>query len=578
MVNSYFCFSVKANCSGLFRCRNSNLCISRTKVCNGVAECPQFDDELLCDRTCQQDCECHGVTMKCDFHETQNLTFPLETRKLDLSNSDLHDSTIILVDNILLAEMNLSSSMFSDMNNLIFGTYHNLLSLDLSYNNIEVIPKYAFQGLRYLRTLLFDGNFLLHTIYPHSFSGLSRLPSLVLTHANLISLPKDTFKGLDNLETLNLSDNSIQNIDSQAFAGLRSLKNLDIQKNRITEFSDGIFLGLESLESIVSDVFVFCCLKPVSVKDESCFPEQDEFSSCSDMIKDATLRVCLWIIGLCALVGNFTVVVYRIYYDKESLLKHYGIFIMSLHIADFLMGLYAIIIASADAVFRGTYFWNNYSWRFGGLCKLAGMLSLVSSSVLFQLLITIDRFIIIKYPFVHLHFDKIVAQCISGFVFLISLVIAIIPMVPGSYFDGNLYSGSAVCIALPLTHVRTIGWEFSFGTLIAFNFLLFVIIAGFQLMIYREITGTIPELMISQKRDDFAISQNIFLVVFSDFLCWSFLGVMGLYFFFHLLLKLRFITLHRSIDIRCIHLYYRVFFMNSTNQSIPKWARMSSTK
>lgn len=518
----------------MFRCRNSNLCISRQKVCNGVAECPQFDDELLCDRTCQNNCECHNVTMKCGFHETQNLTFPLETRKLDLSNSDLDGSTIILVENILLAEMNLSSSMFSDLNNLVFGNYHNLLSLDLSFNNIEVIPKYAFQGLRHLKTLLFYGNFLLHTIYPHSFSGLSRLPSLVLTHANLKSLPKDTFKGLDNLEILNLSDSRIKNIDNQAFAGLRSLKQLDIQKNRITEFSDGIFMGLKSLESIVSDVFVFCCLKPVSVRDENCFPEQDEFSSCTDMIKDDTLRVCLWIIGLCALVGNCTIVVYRLFYDRESLSKRYGIFIMSLGIADFLMGLYAIIIASADAVFRGTYFWNDNSWRFGGLCKLAGMLSLVSSecSVLFQLFITIDRFIVIKYPFVHIHFGKIVAQYISGFIFLISLIIAIIPMVPGSYFDGNFYSGSAVCIALPLTHVRTIGWEFSFGTLITFNFLLFVIIAGFQLVIYREITGTIPELMTNQKRDDFAISQNIFLVVFSDFLCWSFLGVMGLYFYF----------------------------------------------
>ena len=511
------------------------MCLNPQKVCDGFADCPHFDDELLCRGTCPNDCECDAFTMKCGIQETQNLTFPLYVRKLDLSNSDLRSPKILLADNMLLAEMNLSSSMFSDLNKLIFGNDHNLFSLDLSFNNIEVIPMYAFRGLKHLKKLLIHGNVLLHTIYPHAFEGLTRLPSLVIRHAQLQIVTKDTLIGLDNLETLNMTESNIKRIDDFAFTGLHKLKSLDIHQNSITEFSAGIFQGLESLEKIVSDMFVFCCLKPLSVKEENCFPLRDEFSFCTDMMKTDSLRICLWVIGLSGLIGNVAVVFYRIIYDRASLSKGHGIFITSLGTADFLMGIYLIIIASADAMFRGTYVWNDISRRYGTLCKLAGVLSTVSSecSVLFLFFITIDRFIIIKYPFGQIRFSKTLAQATSCVVFMIGILLATIPLMPGaSYFDGTFYSRSAVCLTLPLTRDRPSGWEFSFGIFIIFNFLLFIIFAGFQMAIFREITSILGQIKSNRKRQDMTVARNLFLVVFSDFLCWCPVGVMGLYIFY----------------------------------------------
>lgn len=520
----------KPMCHGLHRCHNSNICIIPSKRCNGVLECPESDDELLCNTICPPECQCHGLTMKCIYDGNGNLTFPTNMRKLDLSSSNLQTSYIILEDNFNLAELNLSSSEIVDLRHVTFGQYTNLYSFDLSFNKLAVIPRYAFKMMFHLKTLLLHGNTLLRTVFPESFVGLISLPVLLFERTQLNTLTENTFTGLDNLRTLNLTGSGIQNIEDRAFLGLRNLKSLDITRNSITQFSKDIFEGLEHLENIYSDSFVFCCLRPSSVKEENCLPGRDEFSSCADMMRNDILRTCLWVIGLCALVGNFIVIGYRVLYDRTSLSKGHGIFITSLGTADFLMGIYMLTIASADAMFRGKYVWNDLSWRYGVPCKIAGVLSTVSSecSVLFLFLITIDRFIAIKYPFGDVRFGKNSALFFSCSVFFVSTVVAILPLISGWYFDGNFYSRSAVCLALPLTRDKPVGWEYSFGIFIVFNFILFLVIAGIQLVIYREVKNTLGQVRSTQKRQDLTIARNLFVIVFSDFLCWFPVGVMGL--------------------------------------------------
>lgn len=517
-------------CNGLLRCHNSNICIIPNKRCNGFHECPESDDELLCNTICPTECQCHGLTMKCIYDGSGNLTFPTNMRKIDLSSSNLQTSYILLEDNFNLAELNLSSSEIVDLRHVTFGQHSNLYSLDFSFNKLAVIPRYAFKMLFHLKMLLLHGNTLLRTVFPESFVGLISLPVLVFESTQLNTLTENTFIGLENLRTLNLSGSGIQNIEDRAFLGLRNLKSLDIRRNSITQFSSEIFEGLEQLENIYSDAFVFCCLRPSSVKEENCLPGRDEFSSCDDMMRNDILRTCLWVIGLCALVGNFIVIGYRVLYDRTSLSKGHGIFITSLGTADFLMGIYMLTIASADAMFRGKYVWNDLSWRYGVPCKIAGVLSTLSSecSVLFLFFITIDRFTAIKYPFGDIRFGRKLALFISCSVFFVSTVVAILPLIPGWYFDGNFYSRSAVCLALPLTRDKPVGWEYSFGIFIVFNFILFLVIAGIQLVIYREVKNTLGQVRSTQKRQDLTIARNLFVVVFSDFLCWFPVGVMGM--------------------------------------------------
>ncbi|VDI79049.1 Hypothetical predicted protein [Mytilus galloprovincialis] len=518
----------KPLCSGLFRCHSSHLCLNPDKRCNGFADCPKFDDELLCHTECAGTCKCHGFTRKCIFENISEISFVSEIRKIDLSLSNLSSSTLKLKANILLAELNVSSTELNDLKRLEFGQFHNLLILDISFNQLTAIPKHVFRGLTHLKSILLLGNHFLENIYPESFSGLDSLPMISLRENNLYTLIEHTFIGLTNLQSLNLTDNKIKMVEDRSFASLGNLKILDIRRNKITTFQKSIFEGLINLRKLYSDAFVFCCLRPDSVKEEDCLPARDEFSSCSDMMRNDILRTCLWIIGICGLFGNLFVLAYRIIYDRKSLSKSYGIFITSLGTSDCLMGIYMLTIASADVMFRGNYVWNDLSWRYGVSCKIAGILSTVSSesSVVFLFLITIDRFIAVRYPFGEIRFGKKSAKRISVVVFLTSFILAVIPLFPGSYFDGNFYSRSAVCLALPLTRDKPNGWEYSFGIFIVFNFILFLIIAVTQLVIYKEVTNPI-QIRSTKKNQDLTIARKLFLVVFSDFLCWFPVGVMG---------------------------------------------------
>ncbi|XP_076115699.1 uncharacterized protein LOC143083057 [Mytilus galloprovincialis] len=451
---------------GYFKCQNS-YCIPPKLFCNGIQDCPRGEDEYNCSKPL-----CSGL-FRC------------------------HSS-------------------------------HLCLNPDKRCNGFADCPKFDDELLCHTECAGTCNHFL-ENIYPESFSGLDSLPMISLRENNLYILIEHTFIGLTNLQSLNLTDNKIKMVEDRSFASLGNLKILDIRRNKITTFQKSIFEGLINLKKLYSDAFVFCCLRPDSVKEEDCLPARDEFSSCSDMMRNDILRTCLWIIGICGLFGNLFVLAYRIIYDRKSLSKSYGIFITSLGTSDCLMGMYMLTIASADVMFRGNYVWNDLSWRYGVACKIAGILSTVSSesSVVFLFLITIDRFIAVRYPFGEIRFGKKSAKRISVVVFLTSFILAVVPLFPGSYFDGNFYSRSAVCLALPLTRDKPNGWEYSFGIFIVFNFILFLIIAVTQLVIYKEVTNPI-QIRSTKKNQDLTIARKLFLVVFSDFLCWFPVGVMGL--------------------------------------------------
>jgi hypothetical protein len=64
------------------------------------------------------------------------------------------------------------------------------------------------------------------------------------------------------------------------------------------------------------------------------------------------LQAVLWLVGLASLFGNLGSIVYRIVYDRQRLKIGYGIFVTNLASADFLMGIYLIVIACVDSVYR----------------------------------------------------------------------------------------------------------------------------------------------------------------------------------------------------------------------------------
>ncbi|XP_072239710.1 slit homolog 1b [Leuresthes tenuis] len=119
--------------------------------------------------------------------------------------------------------------------------------LDLNGNNLTVITKTDFSGLKHLRVLHLMEN-QISTVERGAFDELKELERLRLNRNRLSQLPELLFQKNEALSRLDLSENAIQAIPRRAFRGATDLKNLQLDKNHIRCIEEGAFRALRSLE------------------------------------------------------------------------------------------------------------------------------------------------------------------------------------------------------------------------------------------------------------------------------------------------------------------------------------------
>ena len=194
------------------------------------------------------------------------------------------------------------------------------------------------------------------------------------------------------------------------------------------------------------------------------------------------------------------------------------------------MGVYLAIIGAADQVFHGTYLWKDRDWKQSVACKMAGFLSLLSSEVsaFIICLITLDRFLVLRFPFSQRRFKSRTALVASAMAFFFGFLIALFPLIPAlSHWE--FYGQTGICIPLPITRKEFPGQGYSFGIMIVLNFILFLVIAVGQVFIFWSIrANTMKHNKSTNASRDFAIAQRLAIIVVSDFLCWFPIGVLGL--------------------------------------------------
>ncbi|XP_072021876.1 relaxin receptor 1-like [Amphiura filiformis] len=97
------------------------------------------------------------------------------------------------------------------------------------------------------------------------------------------------------------------------------------------------------------------------------------------------------------------------------------------------------------------------TWRSGITCRFAGTMSILSSeaSVFFVTLISIDRFINIRFPYSRRKLRKKALVVIVTLLWLVSLALATIPSFLAGAVSYKFYDISHVCIGLPLARVET---------------------------------------------------------------------------------------------------------------------------
>ena len=273
------------------------------------------------------------------------------------------------------------------------------------------------------------------------------------------------------------------------------------------------------------DHFTLCCYARQANPDISCLSKQAGISSCDELLKNTVLKYSMWVLGLMAFLGNLVVVIWRAVSKDANRVSSF--LLANLAVADFLMGVYMLIIAYKDRELHGVYFKHDISWRASDLCKFAGVLSTMSSevSVLTLSVITVERLICIVFQFKFERWNIRKAMKIMCVVWILGLFISLIPLFNDSYFydyenNVHFYGKSAVCLPFQLSAEKHPGWEYSVAVFLALNGASFLLILIAYVSMYRTIVKASGAVRSTRANRDSAIAKRMMFIILTDFLCW----------------------------------------------------------
>ncbi|XP_072038159.1 uncharacterized protein [Amphiura filiformis] len=417
----------------------------------------------------------------CVFRDLQQLReLNLDDNKLKVIQSDLFNSFI------RLEFLSMSNNIIESLQSGVFCDLHQLRELNLDRNKIKGIQMDLFEGLTKLEILVLAANEI-ESIPSALFKDLKSLRGLHLYYNRLTEIPKDVFHqfngmplqvlvirsnkivrlypyqfaNLTDLIVLDLSNNDLEQIHSKSLSGLTNLKYLKLVSNNLNHITKNSFMGLSLQNNSYIDVDspATCCFLE-TVSRSQCVPrnEQSPYLTCKQLLPSTAVKFCTWIFGFCALFSNIVVFIWGCEKMKsksadEKQVKQV-VFITNLALADLLMGVYLIVIASVDQYYSEYFPSFANHWRKSELCKFAGFLSVLSSeaSLLFLTLIAVDRLWAFRKIFITRKlFGKLTQVLMTIFVWVTAFALS---MVSISLQDDKLHQFSDVCIGLPLAKYK----------------------------------------------------------------------------------------------------------------------------
>ncbi|XP_063960656.1 G-protein coupled receptor GRL101-like isoform X2 [Lytechinus pictus] len=455
-----------------------------------------------------------------------------------------------------LQYLNLRFNEISSIESGTFAHLRNLFFLELNDNSLSYLQPGVFSGLVNLRALALFNNEI-RGIDKGVFDDLEELQFLYLQSNNISDIQIGAFSDLGNLRILNLASNSISLLKRGVFTGLRSLQYLFFLGTELGAVDPNALTGLKSLEKMSTSDNRLCCLLAENTTCARTSPTSP-LDTCSGLYPNLALRIAGWVMGLFAIAGNGAVLFIRLRDRNKVPNKVQNTMIISLAVADILMGIYMIIITSADLKFGNEFYLRAPQWRESHVCRVAGFLGFLSSeaSVLTLTLITIDRFMSIMFPFkpelkIRHKGSMILVAAIWSFTVLLSFGLVIV-----TSYRPDVYGLSDVCLGLPL-HVEAkdtgvleiIGefffeyrvdyridesrsrppWLFSIIIFIGFNLVSFTFILICYIMIFVKSTRASKNVRNSKSMNqETKLAVRMAMIVATDLACWMPVIIMGI--------------------------------------------------
>ena len=470
-------------CPGLYRCRDSTVCVHADHMCDGWPQCPQRDDEWLCDMTCPAQCLCQGHAFLCPqpffAHGFPELRY-LDARGSGMTPFDLKNNTYIM----RLSLARCSITFLPDVK------FPNLLFLDLGHNKLTSLVMNVFMNMPNVHTLILKWNPLI-SITTSSARLLWTVRIIDVSGTHLDVLDSDFLLYFPRIQQMNMSFLGKQSVDSRGLQKVSHLTELDIRGTIIKGPVTKLFPGLKNLNKLYASSYRYCCKEvlPKIIPPPSCVAPEHFLSSCEDMLQCKLCTFSLWCVAFLAGLGNLAC--FAAYYMKSLITIPYEgsaiVFMASLQCADFCMGIYASVIVAAQGTLHGQYVQFEDTWTKSVLCNVAGFLSLLSCevSVLVIFLFTLNHVTIPCSPLTTYWFSKESAAVACGVTWFVGILLASLPLLPALSHWGR-YDQTAVCSLFLQDRDDASQQRYSIDAIHALNALICVVVSVFQVIIYEE--------------------------------------------------------------------------------------------
>ncbi len=360
----------------MVHCAEVKFCVYQTEICNNQTDCPRGEDEVSCHHfSCTAHCHCHNQAILCKKTQISEILNNLLSMKyVRFFQCNISHILVIapILSNVISSIMTLDMS-HNQLNNTCLDSSasfdSHLLSLNISYNQVP------------------DIRFKCFHVFP-------RLTFIDLSRNQIIDLQDFSFYGLAKVLSLNLAHNKIFSIIGSIFSPLLSLEVLNIVGNPVKIV--GSFFDNPHLRELSSDSFYPCCY--IDDSKTKCSAKWSYMSSCRDLLSILPMKIFIMLNGLLALVLSALNTGVRLLPQYKK--KHIDYNLMDISIIDGFLGLYLLIIGSADLYYSGRFAGNHFVWQKSIICVIATSLYIyfmVSSTLSLTFLAGV-RFGSVKFP------------------------------------------------------------------------------------------------------------------------------------------------------------------------------------
>ena len=214
----------KKGCNGMYKCKNSQICIHPGSICDGLHDCSHGDDENFCevkDLQCPNNYKCLLYTLLCHdtFITNEFLFFNVSYEVIFMEKvpifygglSNLLQRNIPNVRLLTIKKCNLSNVFFST------SLLSSSVDIDLSCNLATVLYDGCFYNLLEIRWIKLDSN-AISTIQSNAFSNLLSLKYLRLLDNKLLKIAKGFVINSNKIVLLSLRTLIQSEVDQNAFA------------------------------------------------------------------------------------------------------------------------------------------------------------------------------------------------------------------------------------------------------------------------------------------------------------------------------------------------------------------------